>query len=70
MVQLACQAFLDAGTGDDRDDLADSLPVDSDQLWLCVCEDVWWQCQLAGGVALCDQFGGESDFHSDSVRDA
>ncbi len=53
MVQLAGETKLDARSGHNRTDLADSLPDHSGQLRIRVRADVSRKGQLAGGVAVC-----------------
>ena len=58
---------MDSRAGDHRDDLADSLPSDSHQLWLRVRAGVSRQGQMDGRLAVRYQSCGESDLHADSV---
>ena len=70
MVQLTCQTKLDASRGDHRNDLADSLPNHSRQLWVRVRADVSRESELAGRIAICHQPYSELDLHSDPVWNA
>lgn len=67
LVQFAAEAKLDAGTGNDRPDLADSLSDHADLVWLCVCANPAKQIAVDGSLTVCDQSCRKSDFFTDSV---
>ncbi len=52
MVQRSLKACLDAGPGDHRADLADSLPDHPDQLWIRIHAGDATHRAVVGGVAL------------------
>ena len=60
---------MDACTGDHRDDLADSLPDHSRDLWLRIRAGTAQEAAVAGGVAVRHQSCVEPDLHPDPVRD-
>lgn len=70
MVQRTGKAELDAATGNDWNDMADTLPDHSHQLWFCFRSSNSRQDQLAGRVTLCDQLHRECHLHSDSIWNA
>ena len=70
MVQRTFKAFLDACPGDDRADLANSLPDHSRDLRVRVRAGDPTQGAVAGGVALRYQFRVKPDLHTDPIRDA
>ena len=70
MVQQPGEAVVDAGTGDHRADLADSLPDHRRHVRLRVRAGDSEEDRLDGRVAVRHQPRGEPDLHADSVRDA
>ena len=70
MVQLIGETKLDAGAGDHRADLANSLPDYPGQLWVRVGTGDTRKSSLVGGIALRHQSCGQLDLHANSVWDA
>jgi hypothetical protein len=68
MVQLTGETKLDARTGDDWNDLANSLPGNSRYLWIRFCAGVPWQDYLDGRIAVCHQSRSQLGVYTDSIR--